>query len=99
MYIIIHTAPGTAKKPQVCESDTECLDSEACYMGQCENLCSFATVCAPNAKCNVIKHRPVCSCPPGYEGNPATKCYQPKLCKTNLITNLINYRLTCIIII
>lgn len=90
MYIIQYNiAPGTAKKPQVCESDTECLDSEACYMGQCENLCSFATVCAPNAKCHVIKHRPVCSCPPGYEGNPATKCYQPKLCKTNHITNSI----------
>uniref|UniRef100_A0A8D8VM32 Neurogenic locus Notch protein n=1 Tax=Cacopsylla melanoneura TaxID=428564 RepID=A0A8D8VM32_9HEMI len=70
-------APGTGKMPRPCQVDLECLDSEACYNGQCEDLCAIASLCAPSAKCHVVKHRPVCTCPQGYEGNPATKCYLP----------------------
>lgn len=79
MYIIL--APGSPKRPNPCELDNECLDTEACYNGLCEDLCSIPNVCAPTARCHVVKHRPVCTCPPGYQGNPAIKCFLPQPCK------------------
>lgn len=72
---------GVAKRPRPCEWDSECLDMEACYNGVCEDLCGLANLCAPSARCHVVKHRPVCTCPPGYQGNPALKCFLPQPCK------------------
>ena len=34
----------------------------------------FFTVCAPQAECKARIHRPLCFCPPGYEGNPHVEC-------------------------
>ncbi|CAH0390731.1 unnamed protein product [Bemisia tabaci] len=76
---------GTAKFPHPCQSDSDCLEIEACYDGQCGDLCALAGTCAPSAECQVYKHRPVCKCPPGYEGDPAVKCFlpEPLSCVTN----------------
>lgn len=41
-----------------CESDDECSENESCINQQCRNPCD----CAPGAQCNVIRHRPICSC-------------------------------------
>ncbi|KAL1140438.1 hypothetical protein AAG570_000370 [Ranatra chinensis] len=78
--------PGMAKRPQPCVRDGDCLETEACYNGMCEDLCSLSTICAPTAKCHVVKHRPVCTCPLGHQGNPAIKCFLPRpsvTCVTN----------------
>nr|CAD7425818.1 unnamed protein product [Timema monikensis] len=77
--------PGTPKKPHPCESDTDCLDVEACYKGMCEDPCEFAQACADTAHCHTKAHRPVCTCPMGYEGNPAEKCFpaEPLSCTSS----------------
>jgi hypothetical protein len=53
-----------------CSHDDECSNSESCINGQCRNPCN----CGLNAECTVQKHRPICSCINGYEGNPNLEC-------------------------
>ena len=36
-------------------------------------------VCGELADCTVRNHEPVCSCPPGYDGNPLERCVNPSL--------------------
>lgn len=55
----------------------DCLENEACYMSRCEDPCEFTNACADTAKCQAKMHRPICTCPMGYEGNPAVKCFKP----------------------
>lgn len=69
------------KKPGLCKSDNDCIESEACYMGYCENPCHFHEACAASAICDVKMHRPICQCPTGHEGNPAINCTTPNLSK------------------
>lgn len=69
------------KKPGPCNSDNDCIESEACYMGQCEDPCQLHEVCASTAICQVKMHRPICTCPKGHEGNPAINCTTRNLCK------------------
>lgn len=78
--------PPHPKKPKPCESDMDCLKSEACYMSVCQDPCEFTNVCASTAKCQAKMHRPICTCPMGYEGNPAIKCFKATPSKINTIT-------------
>lgn len=73
--------PGAPKTPEPCQSDNDCIETEACYRGLCHNPCEFGNVCAKTAKCKAIMHRPMCSCPNGHEGNPAIKCTPVMPCK------------------
>ncbi|PNF25784.1 hypothetical protein B7P43_G12126, partial [Cryptotermes secundus] len=77
--------PGTTKAPVPCESDMDCVDTEACYKSFCLDPCEFTNACASTAKCHTKAHRPICTCPSGYEGNPAVKCSptQPLSCSSN----------------
>ncbi|RZC36340.1 EGF 3 domain containing protein [Asbolus verrucosus] len=68
--------PLHPKAPKPCESDMDCLESEACYMSLCQDPCEFTNACADTAKCQSKMHRPICTCPMGYEGNPAIKCFK-----------------------
>ncbi|CAD6236859.1 GSCOCG00008267001-RA-CDS, partial [Cotesia congregata] len=39
---------------------------------QTRNPCPGA--CGDMARCSVLNHSPVCSCPEGYTGDPSTQC-------------------------
>lgn len=69
------------KAPQPCESDSDCLESEACFMAVCQDPCEFTNACAETARCQAKMHRPICTCPMGTEGNPAVKCFKSQPCK------------------
>lgn len=58
---------------QGCLSDEECSDNEACLNGKCASPCT----CGVNAICEVVFHKPICTCPPGYIGNPSSRCEPP----------------------
>lgn len=58
---------------QGCRSDDECTEDEACVNGKCTSPCS----CGLNAICEVIFHKPICTCPPGYIGNALSRCEPP----------------------
>ncbi|KAH1017853.1 hypothetical protein HUJ05_008447 [Dendroctonus ponderosae] len=66
--------PPGERAPKPCESDMDCLESEACYMSICQDPCEFTSACAAGARCQAKMHRPICTCPMGFEGNPAIKC-------------------------
>ena len=56
-----------------CTVDEECPGTHACVNGNCEPVCTFTT-CLSGAVCKGVLHKPVCDCPPGMRGNPATGC-------------------------
>lgn len=69
------------KKPEPCNSDHDCIESETCYMGLCVDPCQLHETCAATAICHVKMHRPICMCPKGHEGNPAFNCTTRNLSK------------------
>ena len=61
-----------------CNNDSECPSSQTCIQSSCKDPCiqSRNKVCGQDATCTTVRHRPVCSCPPGLLGNPNTGCEQ-----------------------
>lgn len=55
-----------------CVVSTECPQDLACINQHCTDPCPGT--CGYLAKCHTINHKPVCSCPPGYVGDPFYKC-------------------------
>ena len=45
-------------------------------------------MCGANALCQVVNHNPICSCPPGYNGDPFNYCQ--KIPGRTILSNLIN---------
>lgn len=74
-----------------CVSNNECPFNLVCRNEKCEDPCN----CGQGAVCTVNNHRAICSCPPGYTGNPSIKCSQSKyiinLVKNVSIKNLFQY--------
>ena len=59
-----------------CLSDDDCIAHEACFGGVCANPCKIEGICARYALCHVEDHRELCTCPPGFTGNPKLNCLQ-----------------------
>jgi hypothetical protein len=73
-----------------CVVDTDCISTFACIQSKCKDPCPG--VCGQFAECQVINHRPSCTCIPGYSGNPFQYCTVFRDTGTNiyLIINAIN---------
>lgn len=59
-----------------CVVSTDCSQNKACINQRCEDPC--VQTCGANAFCQVLNHNPVCSCPPGFTGDPLTNCIEGK---------------------
>ncbi|KAJ9598210.1 hypothetical protein L9F63_011093, partial [Diploptera punctata] len=85
---------GLPKDRNPCESDSDCVDTEACYKSFCLDPCEFTNACATTAKCHAKAHRPVCTCPTGYEGNPALSplpiCHYNEDCPPHKLCDRLN---------
>lgn len=55
-----------------CSINAECSSNLACIREKCRDPCPGS--CGVRAQCSVINHTPICSCPPGYTGDPFTNC-------------------------
>jgi len=55
-----------------CVVSSECSQDKACMNQKCKDPCPGT--CGQNAKCQVINHSPICSCPPNYIGDPFIRC-------------------------
>lgn len=68
--------PGNIGEPPSCRPECrlsyDCSENEACYNKTCIDPCPGS--CGFNAKCEVKKHNPFCSCPPKHSGNPFINC-------------------------
>lgn len=60
-------------KPE-CIINSDCASNMACLSQHCRNPCQG--LCGTNTECSVVNHIPVCTCLPGYDGNPFTSCRQ-----------------------
>lgn len=56
-----------------CIVSTDCSPAEACSNRKCINPCQGS--CGVAAKCQVINHNPICSCPSDFTGNPFVRCF------------------------
>ncbi|KAJ8890112.1 hypothetical protein PR048_009619 [Dryococelus australis] len=61
-----------------CTSDLDCANDKSCVDRRCQEPCSVANPCGNNAECHTREHRPICSCPIGWGGNPQIQCYKPE---------------------
>lgn len=52
--------------------NSDCPHSEACINQKCRDPCPGT--CGVGAKCTVVNHNPICSCPPRYTGDPFIRC-------------------------
>lgn len=57
-----------------CTINTECEGNLACQNDRCVDPCPGS--CGAYATCVVVHHTPVCTCVPGYTGDPFTICSQ-----------------------
>lgn len=55
-----------------CVDHSQCPANRACVNTRCKDPCQGS--CAPQATCNVLNHRAVCSCSPGYTGDARVQC-------------------------
>lgn len=60
-----------ACKPE-CMVSSECAQNKACVHQKCVDPCPGT--CGLNARCQVVSHNPICSCPPGHSGDPFIRC-------------------------
>lgn len=65
-----------------CRSDDECADADKCILGTCLLACRVER-CGINAQCLSKNHRGMCSCAPGYVGNPHIECSPSKYIHKN----------------
>lgn len=77
--VVCSCLPGYFGKPcrPECTVDSDCSLSKACVNYKCVDPCEGS--CGINAICKVVSHRPSCSCPDGFTGNPYSRCYESKL--------------------
>lgn len=68
-----------------CISSSECSLSQACVNQKCIDPCPGT--CGITAKCQVVNHNPICSCPSRYTGDPFVRCSLIRKFQTSQIKN------------
>lgn len=59
-----------------CMVSSECPQDKACVRKKCIDPCPGT--CGSNGRCQVVNHNPICSCPPGYNGDPFIRCFKER---------------------
>lgn len=57
-----------------CTINSECPANLACINEKCGDPCPGS--CGLYAQCSVTNHRPICTCPVGYTGDPFANCVE-----------------------
>lgn len=55
-----------------CVVSSECPQNQACISQKCQDPCPGT--CGIDARCQVVNHNPICSCPPHFTGDPFVQC-------------------------
>ena len=91
-------------KPE-CVRQDDCPANLACINTQCQDPCPGS--CGISAQCVVERHNPICTCPPGFIGNPFDRCIlderpppnpdvcNPSPCGTNTLCTVLDGGAVC----
>ena len=63
--------PYAGCRPE-CILSTDCPRNRACIRNKCADPCPGT--CGQGARCDVLNHIPICSCPEGFTGDPFILC-------------------------
>ena len=74
---LLLSCPDPPPQPE-CTRDPDCPEDLACISEHCLDPCSAKT-CGKYAACSVKKHTAVCTCLPGFIGDPASVCREREL--------------------
>lgn len=66
-----------------CVVSSECSPQLSCIGQKCSDPCPGA--CGENARCEVINHNPICSCPKNYYGDPFVRCVVQRKLKSIVV--------------
>lgn len=55
-----------------CVVNSDCPQNQACSNQKCRDPCPGT--CGINARCSVLNHNPICTCPSRYTGDPFIRC-------------------------
>ena len=76
--VVCSCQAGYYGKPPNCRPECvvsqDCSLDRACIRGKCVDPC--LGTCGHGAICTMQQHKPVCSCPPGFTGNPFYICQE-----------------------
>lgn len=64
-----------------CMISADCALDKACVNSKCQDPCPGT--CGLNARCIVTNHNPICSCTPGFTGDPFVRCIKEEKSKIN----------------
>lgn len=72
-------SPGYLGSPPACRPEcavnSDCPANRACIGQKCKDPC--VNSCGLDARCHVVGHNPICSCPDNLpEGDPFIRCYR-----------------------
>ena len=56
-----------------CQRDEDCPFDKTCKSNECVDPCPL-TICGSRATCKPQRHKGICVCPPGLQGNPYVSC-------------------------
>lgn len=75
-----------------CMSSSDCSQDRSCVNERCKDPCPGT--CGNNALCRVVNHNPICSCMPGFTGDPFTRCIyeESKIITASLSPYFISFR-------
>lgn len=65
-----------------CVINQECPKYLACSNEKCIDPCEGS--CGVNTQCTVVNHSPICTCNPGFNGDPFTACSQTPYSKPSI---------------
>lgn len=63
-----------------CVVNSECTLDRSCINMKCKDPCPGT--CGLNARCRVVNHNAICSCNPGFVGDPFVRCLEEEKSKT-----------------
>lgn len=73
-----------------CNQNSDCSLTQACISLKCGDPCPGT--CGPNAQCQPVNHVPICTCSPGYTGDPFRYCVlQPTTRKIIYKSSLVDH--------
>lgn len=75
-HAVCSCLPGYFGSPPNCHPEcitsSDCPQDKSCVNQICSDPCPGT--CGYNAQCRVVNHSPICSCYPGYYGDPFVRC-------------------------